>query len=293
MKVSLIDIDSRIPNIALMKLSTHHKQRGDEIIFNFPLAIPTSDKTYISVIFEKNREQAESLRLNNTVVIGGSGSGDYSVTLPDEIENLIPDYDLYGCEYSIGFTSRGCIRRCPFCIVPKKEGAFRVVGDIYSLWDRRHKKVVLLDNNILVDKDHFLKIAKQLQVENLRVDFNQGLDFRLLDADICEALKGLKNASKGEWRFALDSPADIKRAGEAIEMLKSYKLKGYWYVLCGFNTTEEEDLQRLNFLREQGQTVYVMRYKNTPFLTRLAEWGNMHWLFKKTTFKEHLQYCES
>lgn len=292
MRICLIDIDSKIPNIALMKLSTYHKQRGDEVIFNFPLAILTSDKTYISVIFEKNREQAENLRFNDSVVIGGSGSGDYSITLPEKIESLMPDYDLYGCDYSIGFTTRGCIRRCPFCVVPKKEGNFRIVGDIYSLWDRKHKKIVLLDNNILANKDHFLKIAGQLQKESLFVDFNQGLDFRLLDTDICEALKKLRNGSSchGQWRFAFDNPKDIKLVEEKLQLMKKYKIRGFWYVLAGYNTTVQEDLDRLNFLRRHKQNVYLMRYELKPELIELARWANTPGVFYKMTYEEHLSF---
>lgn len=291
MKVLLLDIDSKIPNLALMKLSAWHKQQGNEVIFNFPLASSFCDKIYASVIFPENRLKAKMMDITGRAIIGGSGSGNWDC-LPDEIDKIKPDYDLYDMDYSLGFTTRGCIRNCSFCIVPKKEGKIKAVADIYNIWDKKHNKVVLLDNNILALKDHFFKIAAQLKYEKLTVDFNQGLDFRLLDIDVCKELKRLKHST--EYRFAFDNPNDSDKILKAIELLKSTGInRANWYVLVGFNTTFEQDLFRFELLKKQGQRAYCMRYKSVKKETkyiRLAEWVNQRHLFAKMGYYDYLQF---
>ena len=124
MNVLLIDADSTIPNLALMKISAYHKSRGDNVGFN----VINPDKVYCSIIFKKNRHIADGLRYfypDADIDIGGSGY-DLKKVLPDEIECMTPDYSLYPDNQSYyGFTTRGCIRHCPFCIVHDKEGRFR------------------------------------------------------------------------------------------------------------------------------------------------------------------------
>lgn len=288
--ISLIDIDSKIPNLALMKLSAYYKIKGYEVVLNMPIYNAFAERVFASIIFEENKHKADIYK-NLNITIGGSGTGNYSVKLPDDIEKIMPDYDLYNCNYSLGFTSRGCIRNCPFCIVRVKEGKFHSVADIYDLWDRRHKEIVLMDNNILASKTHFMKITDQVLKENLCVDFNQGLDFRFLDDDICRRLKQLKN--KHRWRFAFDNPKEKDKVEKAIELLKKHGIKScFWYVLVGFNTTWEEDIERLEFLKKQDQRPYIMRYKTVKKqkkYIRLAEWVNQPHLFVKMTFEEYLK----
>ena len=132
-RILLIDVDSTIPNLALMKISTWHKAKGDSIVLthgaNVDLTDPP-DKIYGSIIYKKNKHALDDLisRYPDIIDIGGSGY-DLHKTLSDEIENMAPDYSLYPeFDYSIGFSSRGCIRStktCPFCVVPIKEGRFR------------------------------------------------------------------------------------------------------------------------------------------------------------------------
>jgi len=156
-----------------MKLSTYHKSRGDNVTLIRPQEIATLDQTpsdiiYISCIFVENRDLAIELsRKFPNVLVGGSGI-DLDNRLPPNIETLMPDYDLYPeMKYSLGFTTRGCIRSCDFCIVPKKEGTIQIVGDIYNFWNRKHKHVMLLDNNILALPSHFEQICNQIQIEKL------------------------------------------------------------------------------------------------------------------------------
>ena len=120
MKIGLYDIDSKIPNLALMKLSAWHKQQGDQTELFFPLMSKSYDKIYASQVFTKSHP------VYRYDEIGGSGTKNWSIVLPDEIEHIYPDYELYNCNYAMGFTTRGCIRKCPFCIVKDKEECIKV-----------------------------------------------------------------------------------------------------------------------------------------------------------------------
>ncbi len=152
LKIGLIDFDGKIPNLALMKLSTYYKSHGAEVFLNeFPKGV---DKVYCSVLFTWNKNKAAKLQeMYSNIEFGGTG-WDPMISLPKEVENCKPDYELYTYKdiykrvrgimkketrikkaetivnMGIGFTSRGCIRNCEFCFVPKKEGAFKQVGEI-------------------------------------------------------------------------------------------------------------------------------------------------------------------
>ena len=169
-RVKLIDVDSKIPNLALMKISAWHKEQGDIVSWDEP----NPDIVYASIIFTVNRHKLYFLEQsypNAEIHIGGPG---YSFEkLPKEIDSMFPDYSLYGCDYSLGFTTRGCIRNCPFCIVRRKEGYIRRYMRIEQFHDPKHKKVVLLDNNILALKDFFIENMEYVAEHDLIVDFNQ------------------------------------------------------------------------------------------------------------------------
>lgn len=285
--IGLIQIDGKIPNLALMKLSTWHKKQGDEVVLMRDKLINQRlipfDKVYISCIFEENKETAIKVSQQfKNVELGGVGVS--NVKLPEEIEHLMPDYDLYKSDFSYGFTTRGCIRNCYFCKVRQHEGYIRENCDIYEFWDKRHKEIILMDNNILALPDHFKKIAKQVKENNLKVDFNQGLDFRLLTPEICKILLSLKH--KAEIRFAFDSVAYKPMILKAIKMLKEAGLKNWgsrWYVYVGENDTFETVYERMALLRKNKQLVYVMRdkkiSKKKEFIA-LAKYGNLMGAFK-------------
>lgn len=286
MRISLVDVDSKIPNLALMKISAWHKKRGDIVGFN----LNNPDKAYISVVFKKNVEQARGIAklFNCPVIVGGYYNG---VTLPHEIDHIMPDYSLYGIDYSMGFTTRGCIRNCSFCDVPKHEGKIRVNSDIYEFWDPEHTRIVLLDNNILALPTHFREIFFQLLNNNLMVDFNQGLDIRLIDDDNAHLLSCLRVYP--EYRFAFDDPSLKDVVLQGIDILKTHNIRHcQWYVLVGYNTTPDEDLMRLNLLKSLDQRVYVMRYENCRgdrWYNDLGAWGNQPQFFMSMDFDE---FCE-
>jgi len=256
MRILLVDVDTKIPNLALHKLKKYHEDRGDVVTQirdrknTLPITIKTYDKIYVSCIFDYHKRQCQ--KWEGIAEIGGSG---YSITkkLPDEIEEIKPRINQ-------GFTTRGCIRNCYFCVVPKKEGMIRAIGDVYDLWDGKSKQIIIMDNNILALPKHFMKVSEQIKKENLIVDFNQGLDFRLLTDEICIRLLSLKHRW-GNMRFAYDDIAYTKSVLKALKMLEKHGLKKWstrWYVYVGTKDTVDTVVQRVNLLRECNQLAFVM-----------------------------------
>ena len=286
MKILLINIDSTIPNLALAKIEMYHKSLGDEIIKDMLFYAELVDKIYVSCIFTKNRYKAREYEKYNAI-IGGSGY-DIKSNLPDEIEVLNP-------KINIGFASRGCIRKCEFCIVPEKEGWIRGVGDLYDIWDGESKLVTFLDNNILAIPDHFKIICEQAQENNLMIDFNQGLDIRLLTDDIAKTISKTKLK---ELRFALDYPEMIPICKNKIKTLRDHipKATPFFYVLIGFNTTIEQDFERLYFLKSMNCRAFVMQHENSygsHIYYLIRNWANMFWTFMKYDFDEFKQVKEN
>lgn len=302
MKVLLIQADGKIPNLALMKIARYHRNNGDSVDLIKGIAISSRltipDKVYISCIFEENKSDVLKMAAqfpHSQVFLGGPGV-DLTSKLPDFIEHLMPDYDLFGCNYSMGFTTRGCIRKCPFCIVPEKEGYIQAVADIYEFWDRRHKIVALLDNNIFALPDQFYKIADQIIKNKLIVNFTSGLDIRLIDSGLAEKLAKLtttnfssKKHPNREFTFAWDNINDEDKILSGLKILSDAGLnRSRFYVLSGFNTTFEDDLYRLNRLKELKQRPYLMRYKyvrGNRLYSDLARWANQPQFFAKMDFK--------
>lgn len=278
-KILLINIDSKIPNLALAKIAEYHRCKGDEVTFDLPLW--GADKTYVSCVFTKNRYKAEQWQ--EKAEIGGSGYDLVTELLP-EIEDIKPHINL-------GFTTRGCIRKCKFCVVPKKEGEIRVVGDLIDLWDGKAKDIVVLDNNLLALPEHFALICQQAREKKLRIDFNQGLDHRLLTKKIAILLQQI---SHKEYKFAFDHPSYLLTVDKAITTLQDVGInRSTWYVLVGFNTEFSEDLERCNYLKSRNQSVFIQRYETCykeAKYSLLARWANQHHIFHTYTWDDFLSH---
>lgn len=287
MRVKLIDVDnnyreskrrgSRFPNIALMKLSAYHKAQGDVVGFD----VNGPDLTYISCVFTRNRLNAIKEVLDSSGARSFGGSGIWSETkLPEDIELLKPDYSLYDfCESSYGFTSRGCIRHCSFCIVPEKEGKFQRVQHISEFHDFRFKSCVLMDNNILADRDWFFENTNWAIDHKVKIDITQGMDIRLLTDEIAEQLHRIKFVQQ-QMRFAWDNVEMEPVVKAGIEMLKDHgintKRNVQFFVLSGYGGVPFcKDVYRCNKLKEFGALPYVMPFNGgTPMIRALARWSN-------------------
>jgi len=265
MRILLVDVDSVIPNIALQKLQFYYKKRGDKVIqikdkSVLPLFVNDYDKIYVSCIFDYNKHFCR--KWEGIAEIGGSG---YNITkkLPLKIERIKP-------RKNIGFTTRGCVRDCSWCIVQQKEGQCQITGDIYDIWDGKAKIITLLDNNILGLPEQFFKITKQIKKEKLRVDFNSGFDHRLLTNKICKEIftlqywadwGGSRKPSTAKIRFAFDHISYKKSVLKALEILQKNGLKKWqtrWYIYVGITDSVETVLTRINILRDADQLVFVM-----------------------------------
>lgn len=172
MKVSLVDVDGRnFPNLALMRISAWHKAQGDTVDWYTPL-FSQPDKIYASKVFTFTPDNRTFAAGAPNLVRGGTGY-DATIKLPDEIERTLPDYTLYpDFTSAVGFLTRGCIRSCSWCVVPRKEGHIRIADDIERISAGR-KNVLLLDNNFLAASPDFVseQLAKAKRLK-LRIDFN-------------------------------------------------------------------------------------------------------------------------
>lgn len=283
MKINLVDIDGKYPNLALMKMAAYYKSQGAEILFN---SCRPSDKVFISVVFSQNLPRAQKIQRALGGQIGGSGTGDYSIILPLDIEHIHPDYSLYGLNYSMGFTSRGCFRDCSFCIVPAKEGKVAEHSPLDEFVE--HRDVVLLDNNFLASPQWRVKLQGMID-RKLRIDFNQGLDIRLLNAESAAMIAEL---APPYLRFAWDSMALFAEVKRGIRLLK---LAGYpvnrnrigFYVLTGHETTYKEDLYRLDYLHKLDINTHVQPFIKNRENNRLSRWGNQPRIWTKTRFSQY------
>ena len=284
MKVLLFDVDSKIPNLALMKLSAYHKARGDQAGFD----ISTPDIVYASVVFKKNRHLTDGLKFiypNADIRLGGSGN-DLKLALPDEIEFIKPDYTLYPDQsYSMGFTTRGCIRNCHFCIVPEKEGNLKIWQHPSEFHDWRFDTIMLLDNNWLADQEWFFQTSGWIRSQNLKV-IEGGMDYRLLDEGLALRLSMLKWAKP--MHFAFDHDRDQQAVTDGITLLKKVGVNvrqnvlTYVYLHDSSDKAIESAKARCRYLKELGTTPFLMfNIDNTPSkaVKQLRRWANRPWLF--------------
>ena len=271
--ILLIDIDSMRGNLALASISAYYKLKGYKVGFN----IDNPDKVYISCIFRKNKFKALGIgkMFGKGVEVHVGGSGVSWEWLPEAMQKIKPDYNLYNWDRSVGFTSRGCIRKCNWCVVPQKEGEWEKCMHISEFWDDRFSKVELLDNNIFVDKDWFFENTDFILDHKLKV-IEHGMDVRLLDREIVERLSEMKFSST--MHFAFDDIKDEKVVRKGIALLKDagidIKHNVQFYVLSGFNGSIESDKYRVRLLKKLGTNAFVMPFKIDSWTNALARYCN-------------------
>lgn len=293
MKIGLIDVDGHnFPNLCLMKISAHHKRRGDDV--EWWNGFKHYDIVYKSRVFTDEYTSDETTAINaDQVITGGTGYG-LDNRLPEEIEHIYPDYPLYtGFENTAyGFLTRGCPRACPFCIVAKKEGRVSSkVANLTEFWSGQ-KTIKLLDPNLLACRDHE-QLLWQLADSGAWVDFTQGLDIRLLTRDNIRLLNGVKSKV---IHFAWDNPDDdltgYFQFFQKYTTISKHRKPGV-YVLTNYDSTIDQDLYRIYTLRALGYDLYVMVYNkpSAPQLIRdLQRWCNNRVIFNaEPNFKNYVK----
>ena len=293
MNVALVDVDGHnFPNLALMKLSTWHKAQGDSVEW-YSLLFSRPDKIYASKVFTFTTDYTDYAPGHPEPIRGGTGY-DETVKLPEEIERMIPDYSLYpNWQPAIGFLTRGCVRHCTWCIVPKKEGLLQEVDDIERISSGR-KEVVLLDNNFLAADEEFVReqLEKVARLK-IRIDFNQGLDARLISPENAKLLAACR------WirfiRFSCDTSAMIEPIRRAVSLIREAGCKRE--IFCYMLVQDVSDAEiRLRALVDLGVTPFAQPYRDftensvpTDEQRRFASFANVKGgkFCKKMKFKDY------
>lgn len=332
MHIGIIDADlvgrkrHRFPNLACMKISSYHKSLGDtvELLLNYDDTEGKYDKIYLSKVFTDTWVKEGFIDRNN-VEYGGTGFYfDKAPKLSYEIEHSKPDYDLYKewveeklnsgvkplelkeyTDYSIGFITRGCFRKCAFCVNQKYNKVFEH-SPLDEFLDLSKPKICLLDDNFL-GCPNWKELLQQLKATGKPFKFKQGLDERLLTDDKC--IEIFNSRYDGEITFAFDNISDRDIIERKLELIRKHTNKKSikFYVFCGFNHdnphtyTEEfwvndiRDLfERMRILSKYMCLPYVMRYKDyelSPYrgiYINVARWANQPSFYKKKSFYE---YC--
>lgn len=312
MKIGLIDVDGHnYPNLPLMKISAWHKAKGDTVEWYEPMFTGHCDKVYMSKVFSFTPDYDYPIDADE-IEKGGSG---YCISLvngkevfdkskdkelPYEIEHMYPDYSLYPeltADKAYGFMSRGCPRGCSFCHVATKEGqCSRKVADLSEFW-RGQKHIVIMDPNTLACKD-WKDILQQLIDSKAKVEFNQGLDIRMMTEEKAKMLSQIKLEDVHFAYDRIEDKAVLEPRFREYALAKGGSMRQInVYVLCGDREKAilPSDLDRIYFLRSLGYSPYVMLYdkehipKGHP-LRKLQRWVNNRILFwSNPTFEDYLK----
>jgi hypothetical protein len=291
--IALLDVDSKIPNLALMKISKYHKTLGHRVSWYDPLWKNTYDKIYASTIFKFSDKSL----IDSGMEVGGTG-WDYKITLPPEVDICQPDYSLYGYPHNIGFTMRGCRFRCKFCVVPQKEGKPYEENTIDEIWQQRESDFIVLLDNDFFGNPAWQKRVDEIKQFQLTVNFSQGLNIRIITEEQAAALASVKfsniNRTKKQAHFAWDQfgKGTERLIDQGIKLVTDAGIKPSqmaFYVLIGFNTTPEQDLYRVEKLRDYGCDPYAMPFdKSDPYQKKFTRWVNHKAIFKTVPWGDYL-----
>ena len=276
MNIGLIDVDSHgFPNLALMKLSAWHKLQGDIVEWYNPF--DHYDKVYMAKVFNFTEDYRQWITNTHQIEKGGTG------------------YDLYNIDKKLayGFLTRGCPNKCKWCIVPQKEGKMTPYMDIEEVAVNGRKNIILMDNNVLAS-DYGLQQIEKIVRLGLRVDFNQGLDARLVTDDIAKLLAKVKWIKR--IRFGCDTPGQIAECERATALIDKYNYKGEYFFYCILLNDFKEAFTRVNHWRMKGGRFlpHCQPYRdlNNPhqiipqWQKDLAGWTNKKWVFRSCEFKD-------
>lgn len=305
MNIGLIDVDGhKFPNLALMKISAYHKGKGDTV--EWYSAFEHYDIVYMSKVFKFKPDYRFTIANADRVERGGTGY-DLHKHLPEEIDRLQPDYSIYphiDSRTAYGFLTRGCPNRCPWCVVPRKEGRIRPYMDVEEIAVEGRDKLVLMDNNILAAGEYAVEQLEKIIRNGYQVDFNQALDARLVDDRFARLLAQVHWINR-RIRFGCDTKGQIEECERAIRMINGYGYKGeyFLYTMIGGKSDFKESYERVHYWwrRNHEQRLehlpniypYAQPYRdpdnaqNTPMWQRdMAQWVNKHQIFQLTDFKD-------
>lgn len=325
-KIAVIDADligrkrHRFPNLVCMKLSGYHKANGDKVTLKADYdGLDNFDKVYIAKVFTDTQIPSTVLSLPN-VEYGGTGFFyDKAVPLPSAVEHTKPDYHLYDdwvktqlaagkkpqefryyTDYAIGYLTRGCFRKCDFC-VNRNYDRVQIHSPLTEFLDGERKKICLLDDNFL-GSPHWREILTELRQTGLPFQFKQGLDERLLTEEVCELLFSSKYDR--DYIFAFDNYADAEIIQKKILLLRKYtNAVPKFYCFTGYDHAGKWDaafwhrdllelIWRIEILMRHRCLPYIMRYsryEESPYrglYITLARWCNQPAFFKKKSFAE-------
>ena len=285
---------TRYPPIGLLKLASYHKLNGDTVELAKGCVSPKTkpDLVYVTSLFTwmwkpvwKTVSYYKKLFPEVELRLGGL----YASLMPDhakksgadfiyngvfsEAENLMPAYELVPeWDGSIIFSSRGCNRRCAYCAVWRIEGSIgSCKHSIKNLVYPGHTRVILWDNNILQSAywtEVFDELVQLSKVHGLKIDFNQGLDARLVTNEVAEKLSKMKLMCV---RIAYDREAMRDLVEEALEELSSKGLRRrsvLVYLLYNFDDDPDCFFRRMRDVLSWGGVVYPMRYEPLDSLER-------------------------
>ena len=314
----------RFPNLACMKIAGYYKSKGVEVVLKTDYDdLEAYEKVYISKVFTKTKLDTKTLSLPN-VEYGGTGFFyDKAKSLPGHIEHSFPDYRLYDgyvqrqlekgvktaalkcfTDYSIGFLTRGCFRKCPFC-VNRNSGKCITHSPLGEFYDPCRKKIMLLDDNILAHNG-WRRLVGELRSTGKPFTFKQGVDIRLVSTDFIELI----NQSKydGELCFAFDDAADSPLIERKLSMFREHSGKAVrMYLFCAYDRSGRYDenfwlsdigsiFKRLEIISKYQAIPYLMRYGKylgSPYsgiYKTLATYCNVGGVFKSSSFKG---FCEN
>lgn len=284
-QVCLIDVDSKIPNLALMRASTWHKRKGDNVTLGYSPLFDKPDVCYASKMFRYTKEPP----MPDCETFKGGPGYDLEARMPfEDYDRIMPDYALYRCGYALGRFTRGCLNRCPWCVVPKMDGnTVRQVADLRDFWSGQ-QVVRLLDDNIMADEDIFCRACEQLHEARVRVMW-EALDIRLVNDRTARALASVRPANC--IHFAWDGHSQDGYIERGVRLLEQHGAKPWrlmFYILVGFNTDEDYDMHRVLKVHALGCNPFVMPYdRSVPYQRHMARWVNNKAVFKTITFADY------
>lgn len=313
----LLDNGTRHPNLALMKISGYMKAEGHNVNLLLDYKdIEKYDQVFLSKVFNFTNIPINLEKYKN-ISYGGTGFfGEHAPWLEDCIEHHMPDYNLYNeyvekelsrgikasslsdyTDYSIGFTTRGCFRKCSFCVNKKYDKVFRH-SKVEEFFDPSRKRIYLWDDNFLAYSG-WRDVLEELEATKRSFQFRQGLDVRLMTEEKAKRFSEMKYY--GDYIFAFDFLKDKELIDKKLKLWRTYNRKTTkLYVLCGYESQDVNDIisifERIVVLMKNGCIPYIMRYedyKNSEFrglYINIARWCNQPNFFKKKSFRD---FCES